>query len=118
MTATRATPPAVFRYLRRNCGTAGLRCQSGEVTQDTPTSGVGRPPRRSVYAHVDHPAARRATEPHAGGQRPGWRPMVDLADFPRRHAALAVEISVLGANGGAHRWAHRRYPGPPAGPAI
>src|SRR5262245_30589441 len=41
-TATRATPPVVFRYLRRNCVAAGLRCQSAEARVIGPV-GISRP---------------------------------------------------------------------------
>src|SRR5262249_60485355 len=79
----------------------GLRSTPHQLAHSTRS--IGRSPRRLMYAHVDHAAARRAAEPHTGRQRPGRRHVVDLKDLPRRHTALAVEVSAYGADRSAHR---------------
>jgi hypothetical protein len=79
---------------------------------------AGRPPRRSTLAHVDQAAAPGAAEPHTSRQRPGRRPMVDLEDFPRRYAVLAMEIGEPGADGGADGRSKRWHAGAAVDPAI
>src|SRR5215831_3724922 len=83
-------------------------CKATSLLSARRRSPIARPPRWPMLTHVDLAAACGADEPHAGRQRPGRGPMVDLQDLPGRHASLAVKIDVFGADWGAHRRPHRR----------
>ena len=52
-----------------------------------------RSPRRPVLALTDQAAASGAAEPHAGGQRPGRRSLVDLEDLPASGVPLALWVA-------------------------